>query len=522
MQKLLNVNQIRDWDRATIEREPIRSVDLMERAASRCSTWIRTRFIPEQTKILVVAGTGNNGGDGLAIARQLHEQRYQVRVVICGQTEGASEDFKVNLERLTALDLPVQMIQKADEIPLMTSDGPSLIIDAIFGSGLSRPVEGWRTAVIQELNRTKASIVSIDLPSGLPADPPTDDAFAEADIVQAAVTLTFQIPKRSALFAPWGEYCGRVEVLDIGLDPDYPSELNSDDYLLEHADVLDFLPERPRFAHKGTFGKLLLIAGSRGMSGAAVLAAKAALRSGVGLLTVHAPKCAEQSLQVNVPEAMVQPDDHEDYITRPIIDDKVTALAIGPGLGLFEGTAKAVDVILQQRELPAVIDADALNEIAARTTLSAAAKQRGKLVLTPHPGEFDRLFGSHESEAARTVTAREVAKEWQAVIVLKGAFTKVFLPDGRMIVNPTGSPAMAAGGSGDVLTGLLGGLLAQRLPIDHAVLIGVFLHGYTGARFEARYGKRGMTAGWLAASITQSWKEIIEEADSEAATPDLQ
>ncbi len=513
MQKLLNLQQIRRWDQATITREPISSIDLMERAASRCSTWIRTRFVPNDTVVLVVAGTGNNGGDGLAIARHLHEQHFQVRVVICGNRNEASEDFKVNLERLSAFDIPVQTLQCAEDLPLLSIERPGLIVDAIFGSGLTRPVEGWRAEVLQTLNRSQATVVSIDLPSGLPADPPDNELFNHDAIVRATITLTFQVPKRSALFDPWGEFCGRVEVLDIGLDPGFPDEVEGADFLLQHRDVLEYLPDRPRFSHKGTYGKLLLAAGSRGMSGAAVLAAKAALRSGVGLVTVHSPKCAEQPLQVNVPEAMVQLDEEEDYITRPMADEKVTALAIGPGLGLYEGTAKAVDVILQQRELPAVIDADALNEIASHIHLSAAAQQRGKLVLTPHPGEFDRLFGQHQSEYQRTQTAKVKAREWKCVIVLKGAYTKVFMPDGRMVVNPTGSPAMATGGSGDVLTGLLGGLLAQGMPVEHAVLIGVFLHGYTGTRFEARYGNRGMTAGWLAANLTASWQQIQEELE---------
>lgn len=510
MQKLFNVQQIRTWDETTIRNEPIQSVDLMERAAARCAEWIRTNYVPVETPVLVIAGTGNNGGDGLVIARLLHEKRFNVRVAICGDAEKGSSDFKINLERLQSIDLPVAAILQSDDLPLLELDKEPIVIDALFGSGLSRPVEGWRADLIAHINGTGVEVISIDLPSGLPADPP-ELGFNRQGILRADVTLTFQQPKISCLYDPWGEYCGEVVVIDIGLDAHYETETHTNTYLLERSDIVRYLPDRQRFSHKGTFGKLLIAAGSRGMMGAAVLTTRAALRSGVGLVLTHTPKCGVDIVQTQAPEAMVQPDSESDFVSTPRLDDKVTAVAGGPGLGTSSLTAKAVDALLQMRDVPMVLDADALNQIATRKTQLAAAEQHKGLVLTPHPGEFDRLFGKHEDERSRVQTAREAAAKWEAVIVLKGAYTKVILPDGKLIINPTGSPAMATGGSGDVLTGLIGGLLAQGLHREEAALTGVFLHGYTGQLYERRYGQRGLTAGWLADHLPEGWKELMEE-----------
>lgn len=507
MQKLFNVQQIRSWDETTILNEPIHSVDLMERAATRCAEWIRTNYVPSETTILVVAGTGNNGGDGLAIARMLHGLRFTVKVAILGRPSTGSPDFRINLERLQSLDLPSQSLQREEDIPLLKLDEKPLLIDAIFGSGLSRPVEGWRAAVLNSINQAKLEVISIDLPSGLPADPP-DAAFDEAPIIEATYTLTFQQPKLSCLFAPWGGFCGHVEAIDIGLDHAYEKVTRSGTYLLERSDVISYLPMRPRFSHKGTYGKVLIAAGSRGMVGAAVLSVKAALRSGVGLTAVHLPGCGVDIVQSQAPEAIVQSDAQTEMITAIELDEKVTAVAVGPGMGVNKYTAKAVDAVLGHQNIPIILDADALNLLAEDEVILKSAKAHHQLVLTPHPGEFDRLFGKHGSERDRVDTARNVAVEWNAVIVLKGAYSKVILPDGNVIINSTGAPVLATGGSGDVLTGLIGGLLAQGIERDKAALIGVFLHGFTGQLFEEQIGERGFTAGWLAEQLPQGWKAM--------------
>jgi hydroxyethylthiazole kinase-like uncharacterized protein yjeF len=487
--KILTAEQIRTADAYTIKNEPISSIDLMERAADTCTHWITEHF-PKETPFLVICGTGNNGGDGMAIARQLISGGYTVETIIVPFFSKASEDFTTNKKKLEEFkDAKITEIKEADDI---TIEKNVIIIDAVLGSGLSKPVEGKLAEVIQKINSFRLPVVSIDMPSGLAMD--NNTGFDKRNIINASFTLTFETPKLSFLFADNAENVGEFYVLDIGIDKKYLAEQKSDNNWVTHDMVAQLLKPRARFSHKGTYGHALLIAGSYGKMGATVLGARSCLRSGAGLVTTHIPKCGYEILQTSIPEAMVDADEEELEFSG--IKEKelfrYNAIGIGPGIGTSDTTAKGLKMLIQQAAVTMVLDADALNILSENKTWLSFLKPGS--IITPHPGEFARLAGKSDNAYEAYTKQRDFAVKYRIYVVLKGAFTSIATPGGEVYFNSTGNPGMATAGSGDTLTGVILGLLAQGYSSLHASILGVYLHGLAGDIAAQEWGENALIA----------------------------
>ncbi len=470
--KILSAAQILELDAYTIKNEPIASIDLMECASLTFTKWFVQKFPDINRPVFIFCGIGNNGGDGLAVARLLYQRFYNVEIFWCKIGENTSEDFSINLKRLPKRNaIPVYEILKGDTFPTLSEN--AIIIDAVFGSGLNRPVTGYWGELFTHLNLLKATRVAIDIPSGLFTDQHTEGICIEADY-----TFSFEMPKLSFLFSENQNIAGDWHYESIGLDASFIKDTSSAYFLIDEAMVKPFLKERKKFDHKGTFGHALLIMGSYGKVGAAVLAAKSCLKSGAGLTTVHAPKCAYEILQISFPEAMVSVDRHKFCFSQ--ISDLTPYNAIGVSCGLSKNklTVNAIDELLDKSQLPLVLDADALNIIARNQKLMLKIP-RGT-ILTPHPKEFERLFGKSMNEFERCELQRNKSEEHNCYIILKGANTAITTPEGICYFNSTGNPGMATAGSGDVLTGIITGLLAQEYTALEASILGVYIHGLAG------------------------------------------
>jgi NAD(P)H-hydrate epimerase len=501
MLKLFSVDQIREADRYTIANEPIASIDLMERAALAIFKWIEERYSANKTQLEfhVVCGAGNNGGDGLALARILHEAAYVVSVSIF-ETENYSEDHQINRERLPLEPTMLNMEQGLPELKQET-----LIIDAIFGTGLSRKTEGAYAAVIQELNAIKRIILSIDIPSGLFAE--NNAANDPKSILRATYTLSFQFPKLSFLLPENSSYVGDWSVLDIGLSEDYIAKTETPYFYIGLEDIRAISRgKRQAYAHKGNFGHALLLAGSRGKMGAVVLAAKACLRSGVGLLTLQCPSQGEVILQTTVPEAMCNSDENETHLSELKPLHRYSALGVGPGIGMEEETQALLKVLIQQQPSALVLDADALNILAKNSTwLSFLPKGS---ILTPHPGEFKRLVGNWDNDYERLQLQREFAQRYGLYVLVKGRNSSIATPEGRVFFNSTGNPGMASGGSGDVLTGIITALLAQGYQAQEAIILGVYVHGLAGDLAAEELGEQSLIASDIIAALPEAFSLV--------------
>ena len=457
----------------------------------------------------VFAGPGNNGGDALAVARLLMERGYQVETFLFNTKGNLSPDCATNMERLAAVpDVDFHEVTSQFTFPKLTED--DIIIDGLFGSGLNKPLAGGFAAVVKFINASPARVVSIDIPSGLMGEDNTYNTAAA--IVRADLTLSLQLPKLSFFFAENEAYVGEWRLLDIRLSQEAMAEMPTDYELTEPDTVAALLRPRRRFAHKGNFGRALLVAGSQGMAGASVLAAQACLRSGVGLLTVHVPFCNNDIVQTAVPEAMTELDMSDTCFATPIDTDDYQAVGMGPGLGQMPETVSALLEQVDICEVPMVLDADALNILGEnRSYLSRLPKGS---ILTPHPKELERLVGKCQNSYERLERARELARQAEVHIVLKGAYTAVISPDGKCRFNTTGNPGMATGGSGDVLTGILLALLAQGYAAGDAALLGVYVHGLAGDLAADELGQTGMTSGDLVRHLPQAWKELATARES--------
>ena len=500
--KILTAQQLRAADAYTVENEPIDSIDLMERASEGCVTWLKEKFPSTKQHFTVICGVGNNGGDGLAIARLLKAGGYLVEVVIVRFSENSSEDFQINDKRLIEAEISAVSVTELVEVPELTLN--TIIIDAIFGTGLTRPASGMIKEVIQQINTSKATVVSIDIPSGLFCEDNTaNDTEA---VVKADFTLTFQSAKLSFLFPENAAYLGEWRVIPIGLNQAFIDEQDSlYEYVIEE-DILPLLKNRTKFSHKGTFGHALLMAGSKGKVGAAVLASRACLRSGVGLLTTNVPACGVDVLQEVIPEAMCISDSEDDYLSELPDLSKYSAIGVGPGLGTEIQTQNVLKLLIQNTLTPLVIDADALNILSENKTWLAFTA--GGTILTPHPGEFKRLVGEWSNDFDRLELQREFSKKNCCFVVLKGANTSITAPDGRVFFNSTGNPGMATAGSGDVLTGVITGLLAQGYGNFEAAIVGVYLHGLAGDIAAEKVGGQSMIASDIIENIGEAYKII--------------
>lgn len=478
--KILSASQLQQADAFTIENEPVTSVDLMERAAQLLYVNFKNTFPAsfqnlqsKQAYAIVLCGSGNNGGDGLVLARLMAEDG--IEVVVCHFSLGKkSADFEVNEQRLNAIGIQLHEITGVKSMPEITPN--SIVFDAIFGSGLNRPIEGQLVNVVQWINKQAAALkIAIDIPSGLFAD---DNSSNHGEILRANFTFTFQVPKYSFMLPDWANCVGDFKVIDIHLHPLFLAQVPTSNYFITPQILQVFLKSRAKFSHKGTFGHCLVIAGSEGKLGAAILASSAALRSGTGLVTLASTKKGVELAVVHQPEIMgLVNTDKEESIAYINDYSAYSSIAIGPGLGLNERTEALVKHAIQSGKA-SVIDADALNCIAAnKTWLHFLAPNS---ILTPHPKEFDRLFGDSKTSELRLQVARRKAVELKVVIVLKGAHTAICCPDGLVFFNSTGNSGMATAGSGDVLTGLIGGLMAQGYSAKQAAILGVYLQGLAG------------------------------------------
>ncbi len=500
--KILPVEKIREADAFTIAHEPIRSVDLMERAAEACFRWV-SKKVKQDRQIRIICGMGNNGGDGLALARMLCNQGYETDVQIIRHTATPSADFSANFELLG--DLPGIVITDVFESdPEIDVGEDDIVIDALLGSGLNKPVTGFIASVIGQINNSNALVIAIDIPSGLFADVAAD--HKKQVIVKADYTLTFQMPKLAFLMAENEIYTGRWKVLDIGLHPEYLEKAECSNFMVEKADCRNLYRPRSVFSHKGNFGHALLIAGSTGKMGAAVLAAKACLRSGVGLLTTHIPGDGFLIMQTSVHEAMVSidPDDFR-FSALPVLDI-YDAIGIGPGIGMASETQAALKLLIQQSSVPLVLDADALNILGENKTWISFLPPGS--ILTPHPKEFERLAGPTSNHFDRLEMLRVFAMRFKLYVILKGANTAIACPDGNIYFNPTGNPGMATGGSGDVLTGIILGLLSSGYPTRDACILGTWLHGKSGDLAAKKISQEAMLPGDMIKMLGKSFKKI--------------
>jgi len=499
--QILSAQQIHDLDRFTIDHAPIASIDLMERAAKALFSEL-VGSEPHQ-HVTIVCGMGNNGGDGLALARMMSAlQGCKVQVVVVAHTDKPSEDFEVNLSRLKKIGIAVALFKKAADWVDIPAE--SLVIDALLGTGLSRPVVGLLAEVIAIINALPNRVVSIDVPSGLFCDGPTDN---DSDtVIRAHRTLTFHCPKLSFLFAEHAPFVGDFTVLDIGL-MESEADIRSSQAAVTADLARSILRPRARFSHKGTYGHALLLAGRYGSMGAAVLAARAAMRSGVGLLSAQVPACGVDVMQTAVPEVMCDADAYEHYISSFSRLERFSAIGMGPGIGIEFGTTNALKRLIQDAKVPLVLDADALNILSDNPTwLSFLPPQT---VLTPHPKEFDRLAGKSESGSERWQRQQEFAKRHNCVVVLKGAFTSICNPSGQTFFNMTGNPGMATAGSGDVLTGIILGLLAQGYRPTEASVLGVFLHGLSADLKAEHSGMEALIASDIVEGLGAAFLHVI-------------
>ncbi len=523
--KILTAEQIRQADQYTIQNEPISSLDLMERAASQCADWLLydggsplEYWTYPQKNIKIFCGMGNNGGDGLVIARLLAEKEFtNIEVYVVKHTDKYSPDCEANIKRLekiiqklkksknkstkkatsptisTEQHLSLSYIQSDSDFPTIGAD--DVIIDAIFGSGLNKPIVGFTAQLIAHLNQSKAHIIAIDIPSGLFAE--NNEDVEHRAIVKAHQTLTFESYKLAFFYDQNYIFTGKVHLISIGLDKNFIAQQASDLFLLSKKDIHKILKIRPKTAHKGTFGHALLVVGSEGKMGAAVLAAKACMRTGVGLLTVHIPKCGYNIMQTTVPEAMVVVDKKKKSISKifqePTDLEKYTAIGVGCGLGKSEKTTQAFHDLLKSTSTPMVIDADGINILAENLVWWDFVPKNS--ILTPHPKEFERLFGRANNPYLRHQLQLAMSKQRQVFIILKGANTCITTPEGKTYFNTKGNAGMATGGSGDVLTGILTSLLAQGYTPEEACCMGTYLHSTAGDIAAKRLSQEAMIAG---------------------------
>ena len=500
--KILTSSQLKELDKYTIAHEPIASIDLMERAAIALTNAIVRRW-DKSFKMVVFAGPGNNGGDALAVARMLSQRGYHVEVFLFNTKGKLSEECQTNLERLKMCgSVYFTEISTQFDPPELTES--HVVIDGLFGSGLNKPLSGGFAAVVKYINASKAQVAAIDIPSGLMGEDNTYNI--RQNIVHADVTLSIQLPKLSFLFPENEEVVGEWELLDIGLKQSYIDATASPFSILGEEVIRPIVKPRKRFAHKGSFGHGLLIAGSYGMAGASILSAKACLRSGIGLLTVHTPIHNHDILQISVPEAIVQTDIHERYFAQPTDLSRYKAIAIGPGLGQEEDTALAMMEQIQGSNLPIILDADAINILSThRNWLSRLPK---RCILTPHLGELERLIGKCMDTYERLTKVKELAAYLQSYIIVKGAWTTIVTPEGEYFFNPTGNPGMATGGSGDVLTGILLALVAQGYSREEACKLGVYIHGLAGDIAAEEMTETGMISSDIINALPNAWKKI--------------
>jgi NAD(P)H-hydrate epimerase len=500
--KIFSVKQIRDWDDYTIHNEAIKSIDLMECAATACFDWIVQNF-DDEYHFKIFCGRGNNGGDGLAIARLLNSIKYNVSVFIPAGDSQGSPDFEENLKKLKKSSVDINFVKDKQSFPDISD--LDVIIDALFGTGLNKAVTGFYAELIDFINATNCKVISIDVPSGLYIDKSSKDV---SSIVTADYTLTFQNQKLAFLVAENEPFIGQVFLLDIGLSEEYEEKEESKFQCLDEKIISGIYRKRKDFSNKGNYGYASLLCGSFGMMGAAVLSSRACLRSGVGKLTCVTCEAGYEIIQTSVPEAMCMTSGDKN-ISHFTEFENFDAIGIGPGIGKHESHKELLANLFSSFKKPIVIDADALNVLSKSQKLYSAIPSES--IITPHPKEFERLFGKTNSDFEQIDLAVAKAKEFNIFIVLKGHHTFIAAPNGNGFFNSTGNPGMATAGAGDVLTGIITGLLAQKYSSLHSCILGVYLHGLAGDIAAEQLSIEALIAGDIVNYLGEAFKKIAVE-----------
>lgn len=505
--KIFSKEQIYEADKLTVERQEISSTDLMERAGTQIFNWMHLRMQGAQVPIHIFCGIGNNGGDGLVLGRQLILDGYNVYVYIVNYSDKRSKDFLVNYDRIKNVtkDWPI-LLDSQNDFPEINPD--DIIVDAIFGIGLNRPVADWVKSLFQHFRESKAFTLSIDIPSGLQTDAVPKD---ENSVVWANYTLSFASPKFVFFLPDTSKYTEQWEILDIGLDKEFLYTTTTEADLIGKNEVLTMYMPREKFSHKGNYGHGLIIGGSYGKIGAVVLASKAALSSGGGLVTAYIPKCGYTVLQSAVPEAMVVTDAEEELISNIEFSIQPNVIGFGVGVGTDNKTEEAFKHFLKTNTLPLVIDADGLNILAENNALMKLLPKDS--VLTPHPKELQRLIGTWKDDFDKLEKAKAFSKKYQLVLVIKGANTITVYQD-KLYINTTGNPGMATAGSGDVLTGIIVGLISQGYNPLIATVFGVYLHGKSADIAIEDYGYQSLLASHIIEYLGPAYLDLFKQQEN--------
>jgi len=521
MLKIVTAKEMQEIDHKTINEYGISGTVLMERAGLAVASKINELFfqnIVHRASCIVLCGGGNNGGDGLVVARLLHNQGRDVRVFLTVRPEDLKGDAKINYNTAVKFGVPIRPIKEFLTPPSSLIPHPCFIVDALLGTGLNKDVRSPVSEVIDKVNAMSYPVMSVDIPSGISSD--TGQIMGCA--VKAKYTVTFGLPKRGHLLYPGAEYTGKLYIEDIGFPPALLKSERIKVNLLEKSDAMKLMPARPRYSHKGTYGHVLLVAGSRGKTGAAFMTARACLRAGAGLVTIGVPQSLMNIFQPRVTEEMTLPlaDKKDGTLSCKSVDlileflnKKADVLAIGPGISVDDEISKLMVSLIGSSKAPIIIDADAINAIAGNAGVLKKAKV--PIILTPHPGEMARLINSQQSavssqqiEKDRINIAISFAKKTKTYLILKGVPTIVATPQSEAFINPTGNPGMATAGTGDVLTGIVSAFLAQGLSPLNASILGVYIHGLIGDIVSQKKGEHSLIASDIINAIPTVFKAI--------------
>ncbi len=504
--KIFSKEQIYQGDKLTAERQQISSTDLMERAGTQIFNWIHTRMQGAQVPIQVFCGIGNNGGDGLVLARHLVTHGYNVITYVVNCSDKRTKDFLINYDRIKNVtkDWPI-LLSCTEEFPEIGND--DIIVDAIFGIGLNRPADDWVKKLFQHFKQSNAYTLAVDIPSGLYTDKVPED---ENGVVWAGYTLSFASPKLVFFLPETAKYTIQWEVLDIGIDAEFINTAKTDAEVIEKFEVLPLYRQREKFAHKGTYGHSLIIGGSYGKIGSVLLASRAALSSGSGLLTAYIPKCGYNVLQTALPEAMVITDSDDNLISDINFNIEPSVIGFGIGVGTNAKTVKAFKAFLENNKNPLVIDADGINILAKHKALIKLLPK--DTVLTPHPKELERLLGVWKDDFDKLKKAKAFCKKHEVILVIKGAHTITVFEE-RLHINTTGNPGMATAGSGDVLTGIITGLIAQGYPPQAAAIFGVYLHGKSADIALEDFGYQSLMASHIIDYLGEAYLDLFKQPE---------
>ncbi|MFV9484678.1 NAD(P)H-hydrate dehydratase [Christiangramia sp. ASW11-125] len=499
--KILTAAQLAEADKVTLEKQEITSEELMERAGTLVFNEIHKRLQGAPIPIKIFCGIGNNGGDGLVVGRHLIQHGYEVRTFVVNYSDKRSEDFLSNYEKLKEITNHwPELIKSENGFPeIHTGD---FVIDALFGIGLNRPVEGWPASLINLINNSQAFVLSIDMPSGLAPD----KIFKDGAVVQAGYTLSFQSPKLSFYLPDTMDYVGDLQVIDIALDREYLGKVDSNIFLIGKEEAQSLYRSRKINSHKGDYGKVLIIGGSYGKMGSVTLTSRAAMRSGTGLCTVFIPECGYDALQISNPEVMVLTDENSKMITKLPLNFDADVYCFGMGAGTNDATAKAFEEFLKTQNKPIVVDADGINILSKNKSL--LEKMPENSVITPHPGELKRLIGEWKDDFDKLEKVKALSKKFKLIVVVKGAHTFI-INNEEIYINSSGNPGMATAGSGDVLSGVITSFVGQKYSSLAATILAVYLHGSSGTIASDQLGYESLLAGDIADNIGRAVQELF-------------